>query len=158
MKKSKHDIDPIGVHHSGTETHLLKELMLTHVAILNSVPKLTGMSYARLGLLRTIAVSYPEVLGPMEIARRLGINAAAITRQLNEMEADGMISRVSDTKDARRSGVELTEQGRNAFSNLHERIHKFETSMRSSFSKEDIETTAKVLNHLRDVLTQHTKG
>jgi DNA-binding MarR family transcriptional regulator len=158
MKKTDPKPQPPNLKHTGKESHLFKELMLTHLAMQNSFPRLSGMPTARFSLLRTIAVSCPEQLAPMEIARRLGINAAAITRQLNDMEFEGLIQRVSDPKDARRSYAQLTDKGRSLFEQLHSRIHKFENSLRSTLNETDIAITIKVLNQLRETLAESIKG
>lgn len=150
MSKSNPQSHSAHLAHSGSESHLFKEIMQTSHGMQTVVPRLTGMPLARFTLLRIIAVSQPEVLGPMELARRLGVNAAAITRQLAEMERDGLIERLGDPKDARRSQVLLTRGGCAAIERLHTRMHHFEASLRASLSEEEIATAVHVLTVLRE--------
>jgi DNA-binding MarR family transcriptional regulator len=144
--------------HSGRESHLFKEIMLTSHGMQMVIPRLTGMPVARFTLLRLIALSQPESLGPMELARRLGVNAAAITRQLADMERVGLIERLGDPEDARRSRVQLTRGGFAAFEQIHARMHHFEASLRASLSEEEIATAVHVLTVLRETFSHIVKG
>ena len=66
--------------------------MRTHQALLNVFSREVGMPAARLSLMRILAIGYHEKLGIMQIARRLGIDAAAVTRQVQAMEAMALSS------------------------------------------------------------------
>ncbi len=88
----------------------------------------------------------------MQIARRLGIDAAAVTRQVKEMEAHGLIERLADPRDARRNHVKLTADGLRVFQQLHERAHEFEKSLSTVISEKDIATTVQVLSQLHRAL------
>ena len=76
------------LHHKGDESHLLKEIMRTHQALLNVFSREVGMPAARLSLMRILAIGHHEKLGIMQISRRLGIDAAAVTRQVQAMERE----------------------------------------------------------------------
>ena len=110
------------------------------------------MPAARLSLMRLLAIGYHEKLGIMQIARRLGIDAAAVTRQVQAMNAHGLVERFADPTDDRRSFVRLTPEGVRLFQQLHERAHEFEESLTSVVSQKDIETTVRVLSQLRGAL------
>jgi DNA-binding MarR family transcriptional regulator len=138
--------------HKGSETHLLKEIMLIHQGIINVFTRKVGMPGARFHLLRQLAISDGEDLGPMDLARRLGVNAAAVTRQLKEMEAQGLVERRGDSRDARRSYVRLSDKGREMFRTLHERAHGFEQSLNRSISDVDMATAVRVLSEVRQAL------
>jgi DNA-binding MarR family transcriptional regulator len=156
MKKPDTKGSQLHLKHTGKESHLLKEIMLTHLSMLSTIPRIAGMPAARFGLFRTIAVS-PEPLGPMEIARRLGVNAAAITRQLNDMETEHLIVRTGDPKDARRSYVKLTKEGRRVFEDIHRRMHEFEALLRTTLNEAEIATAVKVLTQLRETLAEFSE-
>ena len=68
------------------------------------------------------------------------------------MEADGLIERFADPRDARRSFVRLTPEGLRLFQQLHERAHEFEKSLTTVVSQEEIATTVWVLSQLRGAL------
>lgn len=140
------------LHHKGDESHLLKEIMRTHQALLNVFSREVGMPAARLSLMRLLAIGYHEKLGVMQIARRLGIDAAAVTRQVQAMNAHGLVERFADPTDDRRSFVRLTPEGVRLFQQLHEKAHDFEESLTSVVSQKDIETTVRVLSQLREAL------
>ena len=75
----------LDLHHTGDEPHLLREIMRTHQAVLNVFSRKVGMPAAQLTLMRLLAICHPEAVGIMEIARQLGINAAAVSRQVKAM-------------------------------------------------------------------------
>ncbi len=138
--------------HTGEESHLFREIMLAHQALLNVFARKVGTTSARLALLRVLAVSGPEMLGIMEIARRLGINASAVTRQVKEMEKDGLVERVSEPRDGRRSYVHLTEQGRKAFELVHELAHEFEETICGGIDSDEVATAVRVLARMRTAI------
>ena len=113
--------------HSGDESHLLRELYLANQALLNNFPRIVGVSASRLALIRLLAIELPRETGTMEIARRLKINAAAVTRLVKELEEQKWVQRRGNPKDGRRTSVSLTAQGRRAFRRIHERLHEFRT-------------------------------
>ena len=142
------------LHHAGDEPHLLREIMRTHHALLNVFSRQVGMPAARLALMRLLAISHPEDLGIMEIARRLGINAAAVTRQVKEMEREHLVDRLADARDARRNHVKLTADGLRIFQQLHERAHEFERALSAVIDPEAITATVRVLVQLRTALEE----
>jgi len=90
----------------------------------------------------------------MEIARRLGINAAGVTRLVKELEGQKWVQRRTDPMDGRRSFVSLTAKGRRQFHQIHERMHEFERSISERLEEQDIEKTIKVLSEIRNALGQ----
>jgi DNA-binding MarR family transcriptional regulator len=142
----------LDLHHAGDEPHLLREIMRTHQAALNVFSRQVGMPAARLALMRFLAIRHPEAVGIMEIARQLGINAAAVTRQVKVMESERLVERCGDDRDGRRSYVNLTVDGLRIFQQLHERGHAFEQALTTGVSAEDMAATLRVLVHLRAAL------
>jgi DNA-binding MarR family transcriptional regulator len=141
-----------GLHHAGDEPHLVREIMRTQQAVLNVFSREVGMPAARLVLMRLLAICHPEAIGIMEIARRLGINAAAVTRQVKAMESEHLVERFADVRDGRRSRVNLTADGLRIFQQLHERAHAFERALSAVVSAEDIAAAVRVLVHVRTAL------
>lgn len=140
--------------HTGDESHLLRELYRTNQALLNSLSRIVGISASRLALIRLLAIELPKETGIMEIARRLGINAAAVTRLVKEMEEQKWVKRRTDPADGRRSSVSLTARGQRQFRRLHERMHEFERSISERLKKKDIETTIDVLSGIRNTIEE----
>lgn len=140
------------LHHDGDEPHLLREVMRVHQILVNVFSRQVGMPASMLGLMRLLAICHSEDIGIMEIARRLGVNAAAVTRQVKEMESEGLVDRAADARDGRRSHVRLTPAGLQVFEQLHERAHEFERQLGALVSGEDVATAVRVLSRLREAL------
>lgn len=135
--------------HSGKENNLIREIMFTSQALLNVFSREVGMTSARLVLLRLLAVSDRDRVGIMELARLLGVNAAAVTRQVKEMEKDDLVERSADPRDRRRNYVRLTEKGRRLFGLVHDRAHEFEKTLCDSAGEEEIAIAVSVLARVR---------
>ncbi len=140
------------LHHKGDEPHLLREVMRVHQVLLNVFSRQVGMPASRLALMRLIAACHSEDIGIMEIARRLAVNAAAVTRLVKEMESEGLVDRTADARDGRRSYVRLSSEGFRVFEQIHERAHEFERELGSFVSSEDMATAVRVLSQLREAL------
>ena len=138
--------------HQQDDAHLLREVMRTHQALLAVFSREVGMSASRLALMRLLAVTPHGAMGVMEIARHLGVDAAAVTRQVQEMEKEQLVLRQADARDRRRTGVRLSAKGRKIFESLHDRSHKLERSLTSVVTPEEIQVAAKVLAAMRGAL------
>ncbi len=139
-----------GTHHTGHETHLVREVMRTHQAVVTTFARSVGAPASRLGLLRLLAVAQGR-LGTTELARRLGVHPAAVTRQLNDLEAEGLLTRRSDPRDGRRTVVKLTRAGADAFRTIHDRGHAFERQLAREVTGHEVETALRVLQALRRI-------
>jgi DNA-binding MarR family transcriptional regulator len=138
--------------HRQGDAHLLREIMRTHQALLAVFSREVGMPASRLALMRLLATTSQGTMGVMEIARHLGVNAAAVTRQLQEMEEKHLVVRQADARDRRRTSVRLSAKGRKLFETLHDRSHKLERSLNSVITPEELQVAAKVLAAIRGVL------
>jgi DNA-binding MarR family transcriptional regulator len=136
------------VHHRGDEPHLLREVLRTYQVLMAGFSRKTGMPAARFALMRLLAVGASNV-GVMDLARRLGVNAAAVTRQVKELERERLVRRRADPKDGRRSHVNLSPKGQRLFAEIHERTHELERSLSSVLGTEEMGRAAMVLTKLR---------
>ena len=59
-------------------------------------------------------------VGTMELARQLGINPAGVTRQVQELEGEGLVRRRADPNDGRRTCIRLSPKGRKRMDELLE--------------------------------------
>ena len=143
-----------GLHHSGKEPHILREILLAGQALQNTFSRKVGVPASRLAILRLLAINHPETLGVMAIARSLSVNPAAITRQVNDMENQQLIVRQPDPHDHRRAYLMLTPKGLQLFGEVHKRAHDFEKELQASLSKDDISTTNRILTQIRSRLEQ----
>ena len=135
-------------HHRGDEPHLLREVIRTYQVLMTAFSRETGMPAARFALMRLLAVGDADI-GVMDLARRLAVNPAAVTRQVKEMEGEGLVRRRPDPKDGRRCYVTLSPKGRRLFEKIHERNHELERSLSSVIGDEEMQNAAKVLIKLR---------
>ncbi len=113
--------------------------------------RIVGVPASRFELMRLLALAEKDV-GVMDLARQLGVNPAAVTRQVKEMEADGLVRRRADSKDGRRNYVALSAKGFRLFENVHSRSHELERALASLLSDSDIEAAARVLSTLHNFL------
>ncbi len=139
------------LHRGRDEPHLLREIVRTHQVFMAVFSRRVGMPSSRLAILRLLAVSDEDV-GVMDLARRLGVNAAAVTRRVKEMESGGLIRRRSDPTDGRRSPVRLSPKGLRLFEALHERGHELERALSSVVSNDEMAHAATVLMKVRGVM------
>jgi DNA-binding MarR family transcriptional regulator len=142
--------------HRDQGPHLLREIVRTHQALMVGFSRRVGMPASRFSLMRLLAVSESD-LGVMDLARYLGVNAAAVTRQLNDMEGDGLIARRPNPRDHRRQRVSLTPKGLRLFDVIHERSHQLELALTSVISTEEMNAAAAVLGKLRNFVEDITQ-
>ena len=135
------------IHHRGDELHILREVFRTYQVLMAAFSRKVGMAPSRFALMRLLALAERDV-GVMDLARQLGVNAAAVTRQVKELEREQLIRRRADPKDARRSYVSLSPKGQRLFQEIHERSHELERSLSSTLGAEEVRNAAIVLTKL----------
>jgi DNA-binding MarR family transcriptional regulator len=153
---SLHDGDVEGLSHRGDEPHLFREIFRTYQVLMAGFSQRVGMPAARFALMRLLAAAAGDV-GVMELARRLGINAAAVTRQVQEMEAAGLVRRRAHPRDGRRTAVRLSAKGRRTFAGIHERTHELERALAAALGAAEMRAAAEVLARLRGFVERATK-
>jgi hypothetical protein len=79
----------LALQHRGDEPHLLREVFRTYQVLLSGFARKTEMPASRFALMRLLANSEGDV-GVTDLARQLGINPAAVTRQVQELEREGL--------------------------------------------------------------------
>ena len=140
--------DAAGLAHGGDEPHLLREVFRTYQVLMSGFARATGMPSSRFVLMRLLANVEGDV-GVTDLARQLGINAAAVTRQVQELEAERLVKRRSDPKDGRRSYVALSPKGRKQFEQIHARTHELESLLASVLGAKEMKRAAMVLAKMR---------
>ena len=107
------------------------------------------MSAARMLVLRQIQSVEDGSIGVVDLARSLGVTPSIVTRQVQELEAEGLLRRRNASRDRRRTQIHLTARGRRAFEQLHERAHELQARVLDGLRDEEIATACHVLSHLR---------
>lgn len=129
--------------------HLFQEIVRTHQVLIGAFSLEVGMSAARMGVLRQLEDSEAGSLGVVDLARALGVTPAIVTRQVQELEAEGLLRRRNAARDRRRSQLYLTARGRRAFARLHERAHGLQTKVLDGLRDEEIAIACRVLGTVR---------
>jgi DNA-binding MarR family transcriptional regulator len=148
------DSKPTGIkdlYHRGDEPHLLREVIRASQVLMARFSREIGMPASRLALLRLLAVAETDP-GVMDLARQLGVNAAAVTRQVQELERERLVRRRADPQDGRRSYVSLTPKGHRCFEEIHARSHTLERSLTAVIGAAEMATATTVLAKLRAFL------
>lgn len=140
--------------HRGDELHLLREIFRTYQVLMSAFARHTGMPASRFALMRVLATREGDV-GITDLARKLGVNLAAVSRQIKELEGERIVRRRPDARDKRRSYVSLTPKGRKLFERIHERTHELERSLGEVLGTEEMTRAAVLLSDLRTFVENH---
>lgn len=131
---------------------ILQHLGNTYYDLAAAFERHMGMTRARWGILNRL--SREESLTQATLAQRLHVDAAAITRQVKQLEAEGLVTRWSAPEDNRFTVVALTPQGRE-FVTAHRSVRdEFERIATTGLSVEDIEHMRACLLRMRRNLAQ----
>ena len=132
--------------------HLFQEIVRAHQTLIGSFSLEVGMSSARMGVLRQLDDAEDGSMGVVDLARSLGVTPAVVTRQVQELEAEGLLRRRNASRDRRRHQLHLTPRGRRAFAELHERAHDLQARVLAGLTDEEIATACHVLASLRSAI------
>jgi DNA-binding MarR family transcriptional regulator len=131
--------------------HLLREVLLTYRQLLRRMSDETGLSGAPFEVLRELALADGRST-VAALARKLGVDPAAVSRLIASLQQLGLVTRVSDDRDGRRRPVELTEGGSRVMVAFHTRAHERESALTAALDPQSIATTMQVLRTLRTAL------
>ena len=84
------------------------------------------------------------------IAAAVGVEGPTLTHHLNRMEETGLVTRKRDPKNRRAHQVELTAEGRDAFSDLLGAVQAFDRQLTSGFTEQELATLRELLQRLTD--------
>jgi len=145
-------------HRGGDASRFLEELIHTYRALLNAFGRTVGMNPARMSVMHAIFDAQPDGIGVVDLARSLDVNAAAVTRQLNEMEVERLIKRTPDPRDRRRNFVSLTSKGRQLLQQMHVRGHEFERRLVAGIPPDQVAIALRVLEQTRAALNRRVNA
>jgi DNA-binding MarR family transcriptional regulator len=97
-------------------------------------------------------------LSVSEIADLIGVDQPRASRLVNESAERGLVTRRADERDARRSVVELTEQGRSILTKTNESRRTAVADAVAGFTPEETATFAALLTRFVADWTQHDGG
>jgi len=103
---------------------------------------------AAVALLRQIADEEP--LRPGELANRLGVEASHVTRQVQQLQKSGYVTRVPDPDDRRAQRIQLTETGQSAVDRIREAGARGMQMALADWSPEELRQLATLFHRMVD--------
>ncbi|MFI9580324.1 MarR family winged helix-turn-helix transcriptional regulator [Streptomyces sp. NPDC052236] len=140
------------------------ERALTRLSYLNSrvrqherLMALAGapLDRAAVALLRQIADSDP--LRPSELAARLAVEASHVTRQVQQLQKAGYVTRVPDPDDRRAQRIQITPAGRETMDRIREASIRGMQLALVEWSPQDLQQLATLLHRVVDDFLSHTE-
>jgi DNA-binding MarR family transcriptional regulator len=126
---------------------ILHQISHTYFELMAAFERHLGMSRARWAILSRL--DSQACLTQAALAQVLGVDAAAITRQVKQLEAEGLVTRWSAPEDNRFTAVALTPQGRDFVRTQRGVRDEFERIATAGLSDEQIEQLRGYLVHMR---------
>ncbi|MBQ3868918.1 MAG: winged helix-turn-helix transcriptional regulator [Clostridia bacterium] len=88
----------------------------------------------------------------LSLAERTGIKAPTVSITLRKMEKEGMVNRVVDESDLRKTHVFLTEKGKKLTEDMNDCVAEINAGFTAGMSKEQKEFFLLSLTKIRDML------
>lgn len=127
---------------------LIQQIVRTYYELLPPFERYIGVSRARWGILSQLRKQ--EQVSQAVLQQRLQVDGAAITRQVKQLEAAGLVQRCVAPHDNRFTLVALTEQGRQLAESLVTKREQFEQRVTDGISPQDIAIMQRCLSQIRE--------
>jgi len=137
-----------------TLDHLLAQVSRLHYIRARALFETVGLYRGQPPMLRVLAER--EGVSHSELAARLDVRPATISKMLNRMERAGFLTRKPDTEDQRVSRVYLTEQGRAVQSEMCRLLRTMAQETFAGFTLEEQGLLRRFLLQIRENLTRAT--
>ncbi len=126
---------------------MLLSLALTGHVLRTAFESFVGIAMSRL---RMLADMYARgEVSQADLQRRLEVDGATITRQVKQLEAEGLLQRRADPKDNRFTLVALTPKGEAMVESLIKRGQEFQRLAIRSIEPEQLSSAVAVLAQMR---------
>ena len=106
-----------------------------------------GISETRLSILGSLFMA--GELSQAELQRRLDVDGAAVTRQVKQLEAEGLVTRRVDPADNRFTLVVLTAEGRGRLREVARKVKEFLTVSLEGVCPEDLACMQRTMSRVR---------
>ncbi|MNC43582.1 HTH-type transcriptional regulator MhqR [compost metagenome] len=130
------------------ESTILYKLHFLNKEINSKFSECTGISPSRLELLQLLYQG--DELSQQDLQKELNIDNAAITRHLQQLEANEMITRRKKETDNRVTLVRLTNHGRQKISTFEEEKNRFVNTMLENVQVEERKLLLDLLNRMQN--------
>lgn len=127
-------------------TRFMQQLGRSYRALVAGFEAHTGHSMARWRIL--VLLDTRGEMSQKALARELGIDPAALTRQLKALERAGWVERHSDAHDARLTNAALTSAGRETIAQTMEKRNEYIAWALGDLSFEQLEALSDMLAKL----------
>lgn len=128
------------------ETSIMERLQLLNNRIGAAYSGCTGLSASRFRLLRELFAS--EEISQTALQKSLGIDGAAITRHLKQLEALDFVNRRNSPDDNRVTLVQLNERGREHIQSFVEENSRLVEGLLEGFDAEERKVLADMLERM----------
>jgi DNA-binding MarR family transcriptional regulator len=118
------------------------------IAELDAALKPYGITFARYEVLVLLSFSSTGRLPLSKIGERLMVHPTSVTNAMDRLQAQGLVRRVADQDDRRRTFAELTPQGEDVLARATERIMSIDFAVKG-LDAEEQDRTYDLLRHLR---------
>ena len=127
---------------------LIQQIARVYYEILPVFERYVGMSKARWGVLMQLRRA--GELSQATLQQRLRVDGAAISRQVKQLEEEGLVLRRADPHDNRFTLVALTEMGQQLTASMAGKREAFEALVTAGISEQDIALMRRCLQRIRD--------
>jgi DNA-binding MarR family transcriptional regulator len=127
---------------------LVQQIARAYFEILPVFERYVGMSKTRWGILKQLWRA--GELSQATLQQHLRVDGAAITRQVKQLEEEGLVLRRPDPDDNRFTLVALTDAGLHLATGLAGKRESFEALVTAGISEEDIALMRRCLQQIRD--------
>lgn len=141
--------DVVNMHDETTPLPVL--LLHLYRDLLRFYERNLGMSQSRVMLLHELMHS--GEISQIELAHRLGIEAALLTRFAKQMEASGLLSRRVDPRDNRFTLVTLTPAGQQVFRQMMVFSREFEAQLVKGLNDDEQTSIRQSLLHIQKMFS-----
>ena len=129
------------------EETVLQQITRTYYELLPAFERHMGVTRARWHLLKQL---FSEAqLSQTALQQRAGVDGAAVTRQMKQLEEAGIVTRWVDPRDNRFTLVALTTEGRQLVARLMERRALFEAHVMAGIDPSEIAIIQRGLRRVR---------
>ncbi|GHO52230.1 MarR family winged helix-turn-helix transcriptional regulator [Ktedonobacter robiniae] len=125
---------------------LLVQFKRLYIDAMRVFERKLGMSQARILIMSELL--HEREVSQAELQLRLGVDGAAITRQVKQLEREGYIARRANPNDNRVSLVSLTPRGRRELTDLVKARLDFEDRVLDGIDSETRKHLRQVLKHI----------
>ena len=138
-----------GRHHGPSDT-VVQHLAQTYHSLVPAFERYMGLSRARWQVL--VQLAREATISQATLQQRLGVDGAAITRQVKQLAEEGLVTREVDPVDNRFMLVTLTPAGEDLVGRLLEQRERFEALVTAGLSEAELDLLRHSLGRIQQNL------